>query len=329
MDKENTPMSEGAEVSAESSKGKLRVVFMGTPEFAVASLEAILDHGYTVPLVVTTPDRTKGRGLKLTPSAVKEAALRHNLPVLTPERLKDPEVAEAIRQVNPDLICVVAFRILPESVFTIPRLGSFNLHGSLLPKYRGAAPINWAIINGETVTGVTTFFLKQRVDTGNIILRHAIPITPDMTAGELHDTMMHVGAAAVVETLRMIEQGNANPLPQNDEEATPAPKIFRDDCRVDWSLPAEVVYNFIRGLSPHPGAFTTHNGRTLKLFRAQMTDRTDLPAGEIHIEQHSFIIGTGTTALSITELQQEGKRAMGVEEFLRGYQAGRGTGIGG
>lgn len=315
-------MSEEAELSAESSKRSLRVVFMGTPEFAVASLEAILQHGYTVPLVVTTPDRTKGRGLKLTPSAVKEAALRYQIPVLTPERLKDPQVAEAIRQANPDLICVVAFRILPESVFSIPRLGSFNLHGSLLPKYRGAAPINWAIINGETVTGVTTFFLKQKVDTGNIILRRTIPIAPDMTAGELHDTMMHVGATAVVETLRMIEQGIANPLPQNDEEATPAPKIFRDDCRVDWGLPAEAVYNFIRGLSPYPGAFTTHNGRTLKLFRAQITDRIDVPTGAVHIEPTALLIGTATTALSITELQQEGKRAMGIEEFLRGYQGG-------
>jgi methionyl-tRNA formyltransferase len=312
-----------AEETAESPKRRLRVLFMGTPEFAVASLEKILEHGYTVPLVVTTPDRAKGRGLRLTPSAVKEAATRHNIPVLTPERMKDPDVAQAIRQANADIICVVAFRILPESVFTIPRLGSFNLHGSLLPKYRGAAPINWAIINGDTETGVTTFFLKQKVDTGNVIVRRAIPITPEMTAGQLHDVMMHVGAAAVVDTLRMIEQGAANPLPQDDQQATPAPKIFRNDCQVDWGRPAESVHNFIRGLSPHPGAFMLHNGRTLKLFRSQLTDRTDIPAGVIRIQPSALLIGTGTVALSITELQQEGKRAMGVEEFLRGYQAGK------
>ena len=306
----------------ESPPGTLRVVFMGTPEFAVPSLEIILEQGHTVPLVVTTPDRPKGRGLKLTPSAVKEAALRHGLPVLTPERLKDPAVADAIRQARPDVICVVAFRILPESIFTIPRLGSFNLHGSLLPKYRGAAPINWAIINGEAETGVTTFFLQQKVDTGNVILRRTIPITPQMTAGQLHDVMMGVGAIAVADTLRMIEQGAANPLPQNDDEATPAPKIFRDDCQVDWNRPAEAVHNFIRGLSPHPGAFTVHNGRTLKLFQTQITDRSDIPAGSVRIEPNQLLIGTATAALSVVQLQQEGKRAMGVQEFLRGYQQG-------
>lgn len=316
-------MSQEAEVVAESSPPKLRVLFMGTPEFAVASLEKILEHGYTVPLVVTTPDRAKGRGLRLTPSAVKQAALDHGIPVLTPERLKDIEVAEAIRRANPDIICVVAFRILPESVFTIPRLGSFNLHGSLLPKYRGAAPINWAIINGETQTGVTTFFLKQKVDTGNIIVRREIPISPQMTAGQLHDTMMHVGAAAVVDTLRMIEQGITNPLPQDDQAATPAPKIFRNDCQIDWSRPAEIVHNFIRGLSPYPGAFTIHDGRTLKLFRSQITNRTDIPAGMFRIQPNELLIGTGTAALSITELQQEGKRAMSIEEFLRGYHGGK------
>lgn len=298
----------------------MRVIFMGTPEFAVASLGAILEAGHEVPLVVSTPDREKGRGLKLMPSAVKAFAVERGLEVATPESLKDPEFIELLRSKMPEVICVVAFRILPEQVYTIPSRGSFNLHGSLLPKYRGAAPINWAIINGEKETGVTTFFLQKRVDTGAIIMQRAIPIAPEMTAGELHDVMMEIGAEVVVETLRMIEEGRCEPAMQNDSLASPAPKIFRDDCRIDWTLPAQRVHDFIRGLSPYPTAFTRYRGKMLKIYRSVVTDVTGLAPGEIRAGAEELLVGTGSMALRLVELQQEGKRAMPVGEFLRGFK---------
>lgn len=298
----------------------MRVIFMGTPEFAVPSLQAILEAGYVVPLVVSTPDRQKGRGLKTIPSDVKRFALEQGLEVTTPESLKNPEVADLIRSKEPDVICVVAFRILPESIYTIPRLGSFNLHGSLLPKYRGAAPINWAIINGEKETGVTTFFLQRKVDTGNIILQREIPIGSETTAGELHDVMMHVGAEAVVETLRRIEAGSVTAVQQSDVEATPAPKIFREDCRIDWDQPVEQVHDFIRGLSPFPGAYTHHGDTLIKIFRGRPTSETGLAPGVVAYSEGRLLIGTSTAALMVTELQQQGRRALTAEEFLRGYR---------
>ena len=298
----------------------MRVVFMGTPEFAVASLRAILDAGHEVPLVVSTPDRQKGRGRKLASSAVKEFALERGLEVATPESLKEPGFAELVRSKHPEVICVVAFRILPESIYSIPPKGSFNLHGSLLPKYRGAAPINWAVINGERQTGVTTFFLQKSVDTGAMLLQRAMSIGPEETAGEVHDRMMNLGAEVVVETLRMIEEGRAIPTTQDDTLATPAPKIFRDDCRIDWKLPAERLHDFIRGLSPHPAAFTGYAGRTLKVLRSLMTEGRGLEPGRIMADGGVFLVGTGTTALELKEVQIEGKRAMTAEEFLRGFK---------
>lgn len=298
----------------------MRVIFMGTPEFAVPSLEAVLAAGHEVPLVVSTPDRHKGRGLKSVPSAVKACALEHGLPVALPESLKDEAFIRQVSDARADVICVVAFRILPEAVYGIPPRGSFNLHGSLLPKYRGAAPINWAIINGERETGVTTFFLRRRVDTGAVILQRRMPIGPEMTAGELHDAMMIVGADAVADTLRMIEQGTAVPMPQDDTLASGAPKIFRDDCRIDWNRPAERVHDFIRGLSPHPGAFTMHGERLLKIYRSRIADRPPLPAGTVVADAEAIHVGTAGAPLEITELQQEGRRAMGAAEFLRGFR---------
>ncbi len=303
----------------------MRVIFMGTPEFAVPSLRAILDAGYDVPLVVSTPDRAKGRGLKLAPSAVKAFALERGLEVATPESLKDPEFVELIASKKPDVICVVAFRILPESVYSIPSRGSFNLHGSLLPRYRGAAPINWAIINGDPETGVTTFFLKKQVDTGAIIMQRSIPIGPDTTAGELHDVMMMVGAEVVAETLKRIEEGDLEALVQDDAQATPAPKIFRDDCRIAWELPARRIHDFIRGLSPYPAAFTTYNGKVLKIYRTAVRDDLQLSAGEVRTTGKELFVGTGTSALALLEVQQEGKRAMGAEEFLRGFKFDQGA----
>ncbi|HVZ41400.1 MAG TPA: methionyl-tRNA formyltransferase [Candidatus Kapabacteria bacterium] len=302
----------------------MRVIFMGTPEFAVPSLRAILDAGHDVPLVVSTPDRERGRGLKLSPSAVKAFALERGLDVVTPESLKEESFCDRIRSAAPDVICVVAFRILPEMVYTIPRLGSFNLHGSLLPKYRGAAPINWAIINGEPETGVTTFFLRKRVDTGTIILQRTIPIGPEMTAGELHDVMMEVGAVAVRDTLAMIERGAIVPVEQDDAEATPAPKIFREDCAIDWSLPAGRLHDFIRGLSPHPGAFTSYAGATIKIYRSRLTDVSGIPPGTVEARGERLLVGTGTTALNVLEVQQQGKRAMTAAEFVRGFRFDQG-----
>jgi methionyl-tRNA formyltransferase len=298
----------------------MRVVFMGTPEFAVDSLRAIVDAGHDVPLVVTTPDRPKGRGQKMISSDVKRFALERGLEVATPERLKDPEFEALIRSKDPDVICVVAFRILPESIYTIPALGSFNLHASLLPKYRGAAPINWALINGETESGVTTFFLRRQVDTGSVILQRRVAIGPEMTAGELHDELMRVGAEAVVETLRLIESGSVEALAQDDALATPAPKIFRDDCRIDWSRPAQRVHDFVRGLSPYPGAFTTRFGAILKILRTRVDDMsTQAPAGNVTVEGRRLFVACGAGRVEILEMQPEGRRAMSADEFLRGH----------
>lgn len=302
----------------------MRVIFMGTPEFAAASLRAIIAAGYDVPLVVSTPDRQKGRGLKLVPSEVKRLALELGLPVTTPESLKDPGFLDELRAAGADVICVVAFRILPEAVYTIPPLGSFNLHGSLLPRYRGAAPINRAIMNGETQTGVTTFFLQRTVDTGAIILQRPIAIGPEMTAGELHDVMKQVGAEAVVDTLRMIESGRATTTAQDDSLASPAPKIFRDDCRIDWSETEQRVFDRIRGLSPYPGAFTYYRGRQLKIYRAHRTERPGLAPGEVQVEGSEILVGTGGNALAIDTIQQEGARAMQAAEFVRGFRFDQG-----
>lgn len=301
---------------------------MGTPEFAVPSLRAILEAGYEVPLVVSTPDREKGRGLKLMPSDVKAFAVERGLEVATPESLKDPAFAELVRSKAPDVICVVAFRILPEVIYTIPSRGSFNLHGSLLPKYRGAAPINWAIINGERETGVTTFFLKKQVDTGAVIMQRTIPIGPEMTAGELHDVMMEVGAEVVADTLKSIEHGDITPQSQDDTLATPAPKIFRDDCRIRWELPAERLHDFIRGLSPYPAAFTLYHGRKLKVYRTLVRPDITLQPGEVLVNGDVLLAGTGTVALEIMEIQQEGKRSMTTGAFLRGFTFDQGARFG-
>ena len=291
---------------------------MGTPEFAIPSLEGIVEAGYDVPLVVTVPDKPKGRGRKLSPSPVKMRAEELGIEVATPTKLRDPKFLELLRSKEPDLICVVAFRILPEAVFSIPSQGSFNLHGSLLPKYRGAAPINRAIMAGETETGVTTFFLKRKVDTGDVILKKQIPIGSEMTAGELHDIMKEVGAMAVVETLKLIKQADFELQPQEDEEATPAPKIFRDDCRIDWSLSTVELHNVIRGLSPYPGAFTQWHEKQLKILRARRSERSGLQPGEVLVEEAQLFVGTGDGSLELIEVQREGKRRVNVQDFLRG-----------
>lgn len=300
----------------------MNIVFMGTPGFAVPSLEILLKNGYHVSAVVTAPDKPRGRGQHVTFTPVKESALNHSITLLQPEILNDEKFLAALTSCAPELIVVVAFRILPPQVFTLPPKGTFNLHASLLPRYRGAAPINWAIINGEKESGVTTFFLKEKVDTGNILLQARVAVSESMTAGELHDTLSEVGAEIVLQTVRLIEIGKAQPRPQDDAHVSPAPKIFKDDCRIDWRLSATKIHNFIRGLSPSPTAWTVHNGTALKIFRSAKTDiRMDhSEPGKVKCRDGALLVATGEGTISVLEIQQEGKRKMGVEEFLRGYR---------
>lgn len=298
---------------------------MGTPEFSVPSLEALIRDGQDIVAVVTAPDRPRGRGQEMSPTPVKEIALRHSLPLFQPDDLRSPEFARHLRALAPDLFVVVAFRILPREVFSIPLLGAFNLHASLLPKYRGAAPINWAIIRGETVTGVTTFLLEEKVDTGNLLLQASIPIGPEEDAGMLHDRLAVLGATAVLDTVRLIARGEARPHPQDARLATSAPKIFRDDCHIQWDRPAAEIRNFIRGLSPSPAAYTRHRGKVVKVYRAGIVPGSPSGGpGHVTREQDAIRVSAADGDLAIQELQLEGRKRMGVEEFLRGYGVGSG-----
>ncbi|HTR82610.1 MAG TPA: methionyl-tRNA formyltransferase [Bacteroidota bacterium] len=300
----------------------MNIVFMGTPEFAVPSLEILLKNNFHVGVVVTAPDKPRGRGQQVSFTPVKDSALKHSLPILQPDSLSDPAFIASLRSYNPSLIVVVAFRILPVEVFALPPMGTFNLHASLLPKYRGAAPINWAIINGEKESGVTTFYLKEKVDTGDVILQARVAIPGTMTAGELHDTLSEVGAEIVLQTVRLIEMGKTAPHPQDQARSTPAPKIFKNDCRIDWKKPAGVVHNFIRGLSPSPTAWTMHRGTLLKVYKSIESEIEDrkLAPGYVVVEGSKLLITTGNGSVAILEIQQEGKRRMTAEEFLRGYK---------
>ena len=302
----------------------MRIVFMGTPEFAVPSLERLVQHGYRPVAVVTGPDRRRGRGQHYTPTPVKEAAQRLGVEtILQPESVKDPAFADALRAIPHDVQVVVAFRILPPEVYEQAERGAFNLHGSLLPRYRGAAPINRAVMAGETETGVTTFFLRRKVDTGDMILQRRMPIGPDETAGEVHDRMMELGADAVLETVLRIDRGEIELQPQDDSQATPAPKIFREDAEIDWSQPAYVVHNHIRGLSPYPGAWTHHGETLLKLYRSRLTDGDGAP-GEVLGADDRLIVACGEGAVEVLELQQPGRRTLPADAFLNGYDLAAG-----
>ncbi len=308
-------------MTSEQNPCAVNIIFMGTPDFAVPSLEILLKHNCPIQAVVTAPDKPRGRGMELSPPPVKKVAVRHHLPVLQPEALNDPAFVRHIASLHPDLIVVVAFRILPKEVFTIPRLGSINLHASLLPKYRGAAPINWAIINGETETGVTTFFLQEKVDTGNILLQARTPILPEDDAGTLHDRLAAIGAEVLLHTIRLIEQGKAVPREQEELQASPAPKIFKEDCRIHWNTPAGQIHNRVRGLSPSPAAFTLHNGKQIKLFRTRVWDEpTRDEPGTVHVTGQRLLVSTADKLIAVEELQQEGRKRLKVEEFLRGYR---------
>lgn len=301
----------------------MRIVFMGTPDFAVASLRAIVEANFDVVGVITAPDKPAGRGLKLTESAVKVYAAEQGLHLLQPEKLKAPEFVNALRELRADVQIVVAFRMLPEMVWNMPPLGTINLHGSLLPKYRGAAPINWAVINGEKETGVTTFRLKHEIDTGNILLQRSFSIAPNETAGEVHDRMKIIGAELLVETLRGIEANTLSETPQAFAGNIPhAPKIFTETCRINWMQPVDEIYNLVRGLSPYPGAFTTFDGKTLKIIRADKSDELlTLQPGEYESDGKTYLrFAAPDGHLSITELQMEGKKKLPVVDFLRGYR---------
>ncbi|MDX1913559.1 MAG: methionyl-tRNA formyltransferase [Saprospiraceae bacterium] len=303
----------------------MRLIFMGTPEFAVASLEILLDNGYDIVAVVTAPDKPGGRqGVQ--ESAVKKFALSRGLKVLQPEKLKNPEFLAELRALQADLQIVVAFRMLPEAVWAMPPLGTMNLHGSLLPKYRGAAPINWAIIRGEKETGVTTFLLQHEIDTGDLLFQEKIPIGPDETAGELHDKMMQIGAKLILKSVQALQHGQAHPVPQANTEATHAPKIFHDTCRLNFDQPAQHIHDFIRGLSPYPGAWTTWEGKTLKIFRSTLQDAGTYPLadreppGSLLTDGKNYLkVATSDGFISVLELQLEGKKRMSVRDFLNGH----------
>jgi methionyl-tRNA formyltransferase len=307
-----------------------RIVFMGTPDFAVESLKALVEGGYQVVGVVTMPDKPAGRGHKIQYSPVKQSALSQHLPLLQPEKLKDPGFLEALKAWNADLQIVVAFRMLPEAVWNMPRLGTFNLHASLLPQYRGAAPINWAIINGEKETGITTFFLTHEIDTGKIIAQEHIPIADTDNAGIVHDRLMCRGSALVLQTVDAIRTGSVQTIPQEQLAQTanalkPAPKLFKETCQIQWEKSAGEIYNFIRGLAPYPAAWTelTIPGGEpllLKIFETEKIIRShQLPAGTVVSDGKTYIdVSTTDGFIRLKEIQQAGKKRMPIEEFLRG-----------
>lgn len=305
----------------------LRIIFMGTPEFAVASLDALVKAGCNIVGVVTAPDKPAGRGMQLQQSAVKQYAVEHGLNVLQPEKLRDPLFLDALRALKADLQIVVAFRMLPEVVWNMPAMGTINVHGSLLPQYRGAAPINWAVINGEKETGVTTFKLQHAIDTGNILMQARMPIGEEENAGSVHDRMKELGATTLVETVKGLAEGTLRETPQEQltDESTGlhhAPKIFTETCRINWKQPIDNSYNLIRGLSPYPGAYTELEGKTLKIFSAtkEYTHPLSLP-GNFETDGKTWLKFAGTNGyIHVTDIQLQGKKRMFIADFLRGYR---------
>ena len=301
-----------------------RIIFMGTPEFAVETLRALVENQYNIVAVITAPDKPAGRGQKLRASAVKEYALTQDLPVLQPEKLRDPDFLTELRALKADLQIVVAFRMLPEVVWDMPPLGTFNLHASLLPNYRGAAPINWAIINGEKKSGVSTFFIQHDIDTGKIIDQIEVSITENMNVGELYEQLMHIGACLVHESVDKIVRGEVVARAQDESAAMrPAPKIFKNDCRIDWTKEAQNIHNLVRGLSPYPAAWTTiSNGDktiNVKIYKTQIAGACEDLPGSIKRDKKHLWVASQDAWLEILELQLAGKKRMKAEEVLRGY----------
>lgn len=304
----------------------MRIIFMGTPDFAVASLKALIQSGEQVVAVVTVPDKPAGRGQKIHESAVKVYAKQHNIPVLQPFKLRDEAFLTELKSYQADLQVVVAFRMLPEMVWNMPKYGTINVHASLLPQYRGAAPINHAIMNGEKESGVTTFLLQHEIDTGNILLAKKVAILEMDTAGDLHDKLMHAGAQTLLQTIQALKAGTLQPKSQDNIVPTTslkhAPKIFKDDCKINWNQSTDVVYNFIRGLSPYPTAFTTLKDKVLKIYQTEKEQTAIAVApGTIETDQKSYLkFATQDGYISVSELQLEGKKKMNVVDFLKGYR---------
>lgn len=298
---------------------------MGTPEFAVTSLNALVNAGCTIVAVITAPDKPAGRGMALQQSAVKQYALSKGLNILQPEKLKNPGFITELKKLNADLQIVVAFRMLPEVVWGMPPMGTINLHGSLLPQYRGAAPINWAIINGEKETGVTTFLLQQQIDTGNILMQERFPITESDNAGTLHDKMKEIGAAVLLQTVQEMANGTLQSKPQNiadEQQLKHAPKIFTETCKIDFNKPVEEVFNLIRGLSPYPAAFTLFNNKKLKIYSAEKNlTPPQIAPGHWQTDKKNYLqFACSNGSIHVLELQLEGKKKMKIDEFLRGYR---------
>ena len=300
----------------------MRIIFMGTPGFAVASLDILIANDFDIVGVITAPDRKAGRGQKLRASEVKQYAEEKGLNILQPTNLKSPAFQGELRSLRADLQVVVAFRMLPESVWNMPPLGTINLHASLLPQYRGAAPINWVLINGETQTGVTTFFIEHQIDTGDLLMQRSLDIGSDETAGELHDRLMVSGAELVLQTTRGIADNSLQPIPQKiDQELKKSPKIFKEDCVIDWTRSAGDIFNLIRGLSPYPVATTQLAGKVLKIYRAELTIQPhSKPAGFAEVKGAHLRYYAPYGFLELKEIQMEGKKRMKVEDFLRGYK---------
>lgn len=298
----------------------MRIIFLGTPDFSVPSLDVIVKSGHEVVAVVTMPDKPAGRGMQLQQSAVKKYAVENNIKVLQPVKLKDPEFIVELQALNADLQVVIAFRMLSQVVWQMPKFGTLNLHASLLPDYRGAAPINWAIINGETKTGVSTFFLKHEIDTGDVLLTKSVEITPTMNAGELHDLLMEIGAETVLKSLELIENGNIQGTPQGHDNNKMAPKIFKENCLINWENNAKNIYNLIRGLSPYPAAFTHFENKILKVFEAsyEATNHQE-PIGKMISDNKTFLkVACKNGYVHLLQIQLEGKKRMKIDEFLRG-----------
>lgn len=297
----------------------MNIVFFGTPEFAIPSLDILNKSNHRILAVVTAPDKKRGRGRSLSFTPVKQYAIDNNISVLTPNKLSDDKFKEDLQKLNADLFVIVAFKILPRSIFTIPKYGSFNLHGSLLPKYRGAAPIQWAIINGDKKTGLTTFFLEDKVDTGNIILTTEIDIGEDDNLGSMHDKMSELGAELVLKTVDLISNGNVKTSQQANSLSSKAPKITNDTRVINWDYPVEKIHNLIRGLSPYPCAFFNLNNKMYKVYKSKISATNSLEAGEIRQTKNQIFIGTGSNDLEVLEIQPEGRKRMTAAEFLRGY----------
>lgn len=300
---------------------KNRIVFMGTPDFAVPCLTMLVNEGYDVSAVISQPDRPKGRGRKLTPSPVKEAALAFGLPVLTPERIKEASFIDAMKEINPEIIIVVAFgQFLPPNLLDLPKFGCINVHASLLPKYRGAAPIHWSIMNGEVTTGITTMYMDVGMDTGDMILKAETSIGPMSTTGDLHDVLKELGAEVLSQTIRQILAGTALRTPQEHSAATYAPLLNRTTERIDWHKSAVEIHNLVRGLNPWPGAYCLHNGKGLKIWATRaLPDSISGEPGKIVCNSGSVIVGTGSGSIELLEVQPESKRRMAANEYIRGH----------